>query len=95
MAPFRPALCASAHNAPDICAGSRIIAAGPVIVALLSDDFGWVNAQRIEVAGGIHIQAPLEEASLTRDSARRQDQASGLWQTISMLCPSGPMTNAA
>ena len=27
----------------------------PVIAALLSDDFGWVNAQRIEVAGGIHI----------------------------------------
>jgi NAD(P)-dependent dehydrogenase (short-subunit alcohol dehydrogenase family) len=28
---------------------------GPVIAALLSEDFGWVNAQRIEVAGGIHI----------------------------------------
>jgi NAD(P)-dependent dehydrogenase (short-subunit alcohol dehydrogenase family) len=28
---------------------------GPVIVALLSDGFGWVNAQRIEVAGGIQI----------------------------------------
>jgi NAD(P)-dependent dehydrogenase (short-subunit alcohol dehydrogenase family) len=28
---------------------------GPVIAALLSDAFGWVNAQRIEVAGGIHI----------------------------------------
>jgi NAD(P)-dependent dehydrogenase (short-subunit alcohol dehydrogenase family) len=28
---------------------------GPVIVALLSDEFGWVNAQRIEVAGGIQI----------------------------------------
>ncbi len=28
---------------------------GPVIAALLTDDFGWVNAQRIEVAGGIHI----------------------------------------
>ncbi len=28
---------------------------GPVIAALLSDDMGWVNAQRIEVAGGIHI----------------------------------------
>jgi NAD(P)-dependent dehydrogenase (short-subunit alcohol dehydrogenase family) len=28
---------------------------GSVIAALLSDDFGWVNAQRIEVAGGIHI----------------------------------------
>jgi NAD(P)-dependent dehydrogenase (short-subunit alcohol dehydrogenase family) len=27
----------------------------PVIAALLSDEFGWVNAQRIEVAGGIHI----------------------------------------
>lgn len=27
----------------------------PVIAALLSDDFGWVNAQRIEVSGGIHI----------------------------------------
>ncbi len=27
----------------------------PVIVALLSDDLGWVNAQRIEVAGGTHI----------------------------------------
>jgi NAD(P)-dependent dehydrogenase (short-subunit alcohol dehydrogenase family) len=28
---------------------------GPVIAALLSDEFRWVNAQRIEVAGGIHI----------------------------------------
>ena len=28
---------------------------GPVIAGLLSDDFGWVNAQRIEVPGGIHI----------------------------------------
>lgn len=28
---------------------------GPVIVGLLSDAFGWVNAQRIEVAGGMHI----------------------------------------
>jgi len=28
---------------------------GSVIAALLSDDFGWVNAQRLEVAGGIHI----------------------------------------
>jgi NAD(P)-dependent dehydrogenase (short-subunit alcohol dehydrogenase family) len=28
---------------------------GPVIAGLLSDDFGWVNAQRIEVSGGIHI----------------------------------------
>jgi NAD(P)-dependent dehydrogenase (short-subunit alcohol dehydrogenase family) len=28
---------------------------GPVIASLLSDDLGWVNAQRIEVAGGIHI----------------------------------------
>ena len=28
---------------------------GPVIAALLSDEMGWVNAQRIEVAGGIHI----------------------------------------
>jgi NAD(P)-dependent dehydrogenase (short-subunit alcohol dehydrogenase family) len=28
---------------------------GPVIAGMLSDDFGWVNAQRIEVAGGIHI----------------------------------------
>ncbi len=28
---------------------------GPVIATLLSDTFGWVNAQRIEVAGGIHI----------------------------------------
>jgi NAD(P)-dependent dehydrogenase (short-subunit alcohol dehydrogenase family) len=27
----------------------------PVIASLLSDDFGWVNAQRIEVAGGILI----------------------------------------
>jgi len=26
-----------------------------VIAALLSDDFGWVNAQRIEAAGGVHI----------------------------------------
>jgi NAD(P)-dependent dehydrogenase (short-subunit alcohol dehydrogenase family) len=28
---------------------------GPVIASLLSDDFGWVNAQRIEVGGGVHI----------------------------------------
>lgn len=28
---------------------------GPVIAALLSDDMGWVNAQRIEVSGGTHI----------------------------------------
>lgn len=28
---------------------------GPVIAGLLSEDFGWVNAQRIEVAGGVHI----------------------------------------
>ncbi len=28
---------------------------GPVIAGLLSDEFRWVNAQRIEVAGGIHI----------------------------------------
>ncbi|MCB8877907.1 SDR family NAD(P)-dependent oxidoreductase [Acidisoma silvae] len=28
---------------------------GPVIATLLSDEFGWVNAQRIEVAGGIQI----------------------------------------
>jgi NAD(P)-dependent dehydrogenase (short-subunit alcohol dehydrogenase family) len=28
---------------------------GPVIAGLLSDDFGWLNAQRIEVAGGMHI----------------------------------------
>jgi NAD(P)-dependent dehydrogenase (short-subunit alcohol dehydrogenase family) len=28
---------------------------GSVIAGLLSDDFGWVNAQRIEVAGGTHI----------------------------------------
>ncbi len=28
---------------------------GPVIAGLLSDEFGWVNSQRLEVAGGIHI----------------------------------------
>ncbi len=28
---------------------------GPVIAGLLSDAFGWVNAQRIEVAGGLQI----------------------------------------
>ncbi len=28
---------------------------GPVIAALLSDELSWVNAQRIEVAGGVHI----------------------------------------
>ena len=28
---------------------------GPVIAALLTDTFGWVNAQRIEVAGGFRI----------------------------------------
>jgi len=27
----------------------------PVIAGLLSDAFGWVNGQRIEVAGGVHI----------------------------------------
>jgi hypothetical protein len=29
--------------------------ARPKIAGLLSDDFGWVNAHRIEVAGGIQI----------------------------------------
>lgn len=28
---------------------------GRVIAGLLGDDFGWVNAQRIEVSGGVHI----------------------------------------
>ena len=28
---------------------------GPVIASLLSDDLGWVNGQRIEVAGGMHL----------------------------------------
>jgi NAD(P)-dependent dehydrogenase (short-subunit alcohol dehydrogenase family) len=28
---------------------------GPVIAGLLSDEFGWVNAQRIEVSGGMHL----------------------------------------
>jgi NAD(P)-dependent dehydrogenase (short-subunit alcohol dehydrogenase family) len=28
---------------------------GSVIASLLSDEFGWVNAQRIEVAGGVYI----------------------------------------
>ena len=28
---------------------------GPVIASLLSDEMGWVNAQRIEVSGGIHL----------------------------------------
>ena len=28
---------------------------GPVIAGLLSDEFGWVNAQRIEASGGMHI----------------------------------------
>lgn len=28
---------------------------GPVIAALLSDDFKWVNGQRIEVAGGFRV----------------------------------------
>ncbi|MBP0575587.1 SDR family oxidoreductase, partial [Mycobacterium tuberculosis] len=28
---------------------------GPVIASLLSDDLGWVNGQRIEAAGGIHL----------------------------------------
>lgn len=28
---------------------------GPVIAALLTSEFGWVNAQRIEVAGGFRI----------------------------------------
>ena len=28
---------------------------GPVIAALLSDEFRWVNAQRIEITGGIHL----------------------------------------
>jgi len=42
----------------DITALGRVGApddVGPVIAALLSDEFGWVNAQRIEVAGGVHI----------------------------------------
>lgn len=28
---------------------------GPVIAGLLSDEFGWLNGQRIEVAGGMNI----------------------------------------
>ena len=28
---------------------------GPVIAGLLADDLGWINAQRIEVAGGVQI----------------------------------------
>ena len=28
---------------------------GPVIAGLLTDAFGWVNAQRIEGTGGVHI----------------------------------------
>jgi NAD(P)-dependent dehydrogenase (short-subunit alcohol dehydrogenase family) len=28
---------------------------GPMIAALLSDDNRWVNAQRIEVSGGMNI----------------------------------------
>ena len=28
---------------------------GPVIAALLTEAFGWVNAQRVEVSGGVHI----------------------------------------
>jgi NAD(P)-dependent dehydrogenase (short-subunit alcohol dehydrogenase family) len=28
---------------------------GPVVASLLSDAFGWVNGQRIEVSGGIHL----------------------------------------
>jgi len=28
---------------------------GPVIAGLLSDEFGWINAQRIEVSGGMHL----------------------------------------
>jgi NAD(P)-dependent dehydrogenase (short-subunit alcohol dehydrogenase family) len=28
---------------------------GPVIAALLSEDFRWVNGQRIEVSGGMHL----------------------------------------
>ena len=27
----------------------------PVIAGLLSDGFGWVNAQRLEVSGGVQI----------------------------------------
>ena len=28
---------------------------GPVIAALLSDDFGWVTAQRVEASGGQNL----------------------------------------
>lgn len=28
---------------------------GRMIAALVSDDFGWVNGQRIEVSGGVHL----------------------------------------
>ncbi len=28
---------------------------GPVIAALLSDELGWVNGQRVEVSGGVHL----------------------------------------
>lgn len=28
---------------------------GPVVAALLSDDMSWVNGQRLEVSGGVHL----------------------------------------
>ena len=28
---------------------------GAVMATLLSDDMGWVNGQRVEVSGGIHL----------------------------------------
>lgn len=27
---------------------------GPIVAGLLCDDFGWINGQRIEAAGGTH-----------------------------------------
>jgi NAD(P)-dependent dehydrogenase (short-subunit alcohol dehydrogenase family) len=43
----------AAHTALGRVGGPEDV--GPVIAGLLSDEFGWVNAQRIEVTGGIHI----------------------------------------
>jgi len=43
----------AAHTALGRVGGPEDV--GPVIAGLLSHEFGWVNAQRIEVAGGIQI----------------------------------------
>ena len=44
---------------------------------------------------GLGMRATAGERSPLAVASRCERQAAGLWQTASMLCPSGPMTKAA